>query len=563
MDSPPQSTDPEAAAPLEQQLTIRKRRWAPRVRTGCWTCRSRHVKCDEVRPSCIRCRKGNRTCSGYLDSVAPTSLQLSSAPVESCLEELRLNRHFLHHVIPSATPKLSCDYWRYYIPRFTNTVPAIWHATNALSALMWTTIEANGDAAAVDCSRLGKLAVIQHSASIKQILQLTEKKALSMQDKTVILVANFFLCVVSGYPGNLANFMALHKKAVRLIRHWKFWECVDTSDEAMHLLFSTINHVRMHEDSLLVTPDTPSDDWQEALAYLQERPLKSVLKAYMELEMIWISLHAILEELLAQSSTTAVDVAVAHMKRASLQSRFLLWEEQYLSLIYSTKNISPLGSAALSVRRILTRICFEMRLEPFEHAGDETRWDPFDRDFTSAWCGIEETLTAGTSYNVDAPTRFGPSLRISLQFIARFCRKQDIRHAAAALLRSQVPKAMSIEPSTMPLLVESIIALEEGHWDSCCQVPKCRRGEFICNWHRVAKVNAISLEELRYHEFQCLTVGDIHSVPEHGKLGDVHDGDEARDIGAPSSETPKAYAAEQYGAHTSSRDVSLPQSACV
>ncbi|OAA50865.1 C6 zinc finger domain protein [Beauveria brongniartii RCEF 3172] len=500
---------------------------------------SRHVKCDEARPFCIRCRKGNRTCSGYyLDSVAPASLQLSSAPVDSCLEGLRLNRHFLHHLIPSAAAEFNCDYWRYYIPRFTLTVPAIWHATNALSALMWARIEANGDVAAVDCSKLGKLAVTQHLAAIQQVLQLvTTHRTLSRQDKTIILVANFFFCAYSGHPGNLENFMALHKKTVRLIRDWRFWEGVDTSDEAMHLLFLTISYARIQEESLLVTADTPSDDWQEALAYLQERPLKSILKAYVELEMVWISLHAILEELLAQSSTTSVDIAVAHMKRASLQSRFLLWEERYLSLIYSTKNIHPLGAAALSVRRILTRICFEMRLEPFEHAGDETRWDPFDRDFTSAWCVIEEALTAGTSYNGDAPARFGPSLRISLQFIVRFCRKHDIRHAAAALLRSEIPKSLSTEPPTGPLLVESIIALEEGHWDSCCQVPKCRRGEFICNWHRVAK----------------------HSVPKDGKLGDGHDGDEARDIGAPSSETPKIYAAEQYGAHTSSRDVSMPQ----
>ncbi|KAM3551483.1 hypothetical protein ARSEF4850_007842 [Beauveria asiatica] len=533
MDSPPQSTDPEAAASLEQRLPIRKRQWAPRVRTGCWTCRSRHVKCDEARPFCIRCRKGNRTCSGYyLDSVAPASLQLSSAPVDSCLEGLRLNRHFLHHLIPSAAAEFNCDYWRYYIPRFTLTVPAIWHATNALSALMWARIEANGDAAAVDCSKLGKLAVTQHLAAIQQVLQLvTTQRTLSRQDKTIILVANFFFCAYSGHPGNLENFVALHKKTIRLIRDWRFWEGVDTSDEAMHLLFLTISYARIQEESLLVTSDTPSDDWQEALAYLQERPLKSILKAYIELEMIWISLHAILEELLAQSSTTSVDIAVAHMKRASLQSRFLLWEEQYLSLIYSTKTIHPLGAAALSVRRILTRICFEMRLEPFEHVGDETRWDPFDKDFTSAWCVIEEALNARTNYHADAPARFGPSLRISLQFIVRFCRKHDIRHAAAALLRSEIPKSLSSEPPTGPLLAESIIALEEGHWDSCCQVPKCRRGEFICNWHRVAKVNAISMEKLRYHEFQCLTVGDIHSVPEHGNLGDGHDGEEARDIG--------------------------------
>ncbi|KAA8636639.1 hypothetical protein SMACR_00876 [Sordaria macrospora] len=33
-----------------------------RTRSGCYTCRSRRVKCDETHPVCERCRKGNREC---------------------------------------------------------------------------------------------------------------------------------------------------------------------------------------------------------------------------------------------------------------------------------------------------------------------------------------------------------------------------------------------------------------------------------------------------------------------------------------------------------------------
>lgn len=33
-----------------------------RVRTGCLTCRERHLKCDEGAPICQNCRKSNRTC---------------------------------------------------------------------------------------------------------------------------------------------------------------------------------------------------------------------------------------------------------------------------------------------------------------------------------------------------------------------------------------------------------------------------------------------------------------------------------------------------------------------
>ncbi|RAK99901.1 putative C6 transcription factor [Aspergillus ibericus CBS 121593] len=56
---------------------------------GCETCRWRKKKCDEARPSCIRCLKSNRTCKGYVDQatsklafryVIPDSVQSPPQP---------------------------------------------------------------------------------------------------------------------------------------------------------------------------------------------------------------------------------------------------------------------------------------------------------------------------------------------------------------------------------------------------------------------------------------------------------------------------------------------------
>ncbi|ATY66239.1 C6 zinc finger domain [Cordyceps militaris] len=502
------SATSSASASKEQRPAPRKKRWAPRVRTGCWTCRSRHVKCDEARPICMRCQKTQRKCAGYLDPIGP-SLQLSTAPAGCCPEGLRLNSYFLHHLVRSAADEFDCDYWRYYMPRFTQTVPAIWHATNALSALMWA---GNGDpaaAGAADCAKLHKLAVVQHSAAMNDVLRLTRKNTLSVADKAVIVVANFFFCAIAGHPGNIETFMAMHGKTVRLIRHWRFWELVDSSAEAMHLFHLFIKSVRIREESLLLTCQTPGEGWEDAVVFLQKRPLGSVIKAYIELEMLWISLYAVLDGFFIRSSATMLDVEATNTRRAELQPLFLIWERRYQAFLFCTPNIHPVGAAALSVRYILTRICFEMHLQPFEHVAEETCWDSFEQEFTLAWRIIEETLTAPASFTKSSPARFRPSLRTSLQFIARYCRKHSLRHAAAALLRSELPNGQSGKPPTTPLLVESIITLEESESKTCGQVPRCQPGEFICNWHRVAKVHAISLEESECHEFQCLTVGDI------------------------------------------------------
>ncbi|KIV83267.1 hypothetical protein, variant 1 [Exophiala sideris] len=47
-----------------------------RVKTGCLTCRKRHIKCDEKKPDCRNCEIGNRECQ--YDSITDTALQLGS-----------------------------------------------------------------------------------------------------------------------------------------------------------------------------------------------------------------------------------------------------------------------------------------------------------------------------------------------------------------------------------------------------------------------------------------------------------------------------------------------------
>ncbi len=43
----------------ESDVSIKKRK---RVRTGCFTCRDRHLKCDEAQGQCQNCRKSGRLC---------------------------------------------------------------------------------------------------------------------------------------------------------------------------------------------------------------------------------------------------------------------------------------------------------------------------------------------------------------------------------------------------------------------------------------------------------------------------------------------------------------------
>ncbi|KAJ5810885.1 hypothetical protein N7447_010401, partial [Penicillium robsamsonii] len=43
----------------------RRRKWAPKLKSGCMTCKVRRVKCDEEKPHCRRCMSTGRKCDGY------------------------------------------------------------------------------------------------------------------------------------------------------------------------------------------------------------------------------------------------------------------------------------------------------------------------------------------------------------------------------------------------------------------------------------------------------------------------------------------------------------------
>ncbi|KAG6024399.1 hypothetical protein E4U19_003819 [Claviceps sp. Clav32 group G5] len=62
----------------------RLRAFAPKVRTGCVTCKKRRKKCDEEKPICRRCRDEDYICDGYLNIVSPKQPR---KPKSHCLAE--------------------------------------------------------------------------------------------------------------------------------------------------------------------------------------------------------------------------------------------------------------------------------------------------------------------------------------------------------------------------------------------------------------------------------------------------------------------------------------------
>lgn len=54
-----------------------------RSRTGCLTCKTRRVKCDERKPACERCESANVECAGYAEKKRLAARQLVQRPPQS------------------------------------------------------------------------------------------------------------------------------------------------------------------------------------------------------------------------------------------------------------------------------------------------------------------------------------------------------------------------------------------------------------------------------------------------------------------------------------------------
>ncbi|KAK1252262.1 hypothetical protein MKX08_003449 [Trichoderma sp. CBMAI-0020] len=59
--------------------TRHTRRSSTRARTGCNTCKKRHVKCDETRPACLNCMKWRGYCDSYSDAADSSQPQSRSS----------------------------------------------------------------------------------------------------------------------------------------------------------------------------------------------------------------------------------------------------------------------------------------------------------------------------------------------------------------------------------------------------------------------------------------------------------------------------------------------------
>ncbi|KAL2208713.1 hypothetical protein CC79DRAFT_582197 [Sarocladium strictum] len=204
-----------AAAPTTTIKATRPRRaYHTKAKTGCRTCRIRRVRCDEHKPSCVRCTSTGRTCDGY-DSLSPSSSPSSSSSAVSASpspprseplnaaadlrltlprqnsQEVRSYHYFLQVTAPSLAGAFHSDFWLAEVPRVCLSDAAIWHAIVSLAS-------AHEDFADNGRSSESSFALKQFNSAIRC---LTESRSPRHADRwRALIVSTIFtyICTIKG-----------------------------------------------------------------------------------------------------------------------------------------------------------------------------------------------------------------------------------------------------------------------------------------------------------------------------------------------------------------------------
>ncbi|KAK0127395.1 hypothetical protein ONS96_006940 [Cadophora gregata f. sp. sojae] len=130
----------------------KKRARKPKTRTGCITCKIRRVKCDEGKPSCVKCTTTGRKCDGYANK-DPEPVGLETCTRSDCLlstrniaralssnilengQERRAFEFFRHRTAIEMSGFFHSEFWDGLLPQASQSEPAILHAVIALGSL--------------------------------------------------------------------------------------------------------------------------------------------------------------------------------------------------------------------------------------------------------------------------------------------------------------------------------------------------------------------------------------------------------------------------------------------
>ncbi|KAF2792475.1 hypothetical protein K505DRAFT_376027 [Melanomma pulvis-pyrius CBS 109.77] len=187
---------------MSSPIFASRRKWAPKGRGGCSTCRLRHVRCDGKKPMCTPCKKSSRLCehsSGpNLDQLKvvlwkPTRLNPQRIVLnpDHTSDEVRAFDFFRTKVATNLGGFFESEFWSRDVLQFAQQEPSARHAVVALASLSESMLKATPTSSMTPTSEL--FALRQHAKAISKLKQRLNNNNESSQ-QAVIVTCVLFIC---------------------------------------------------------------------------------------------------------------------------------------------------------------------------------------------------------------------------------------------------------------------------------------------------------------------------------------------------------------------------------
>ncbi|KAH6682480.1 hypothetical protein B0J14DRAFT_573682 [Halenospora varia] len=504
-----------SSGPSEQEVYIYKRRRAfkPKARSGCKTCRVRHVKCDETKPACLKCSKTGRKCDGYqsqtqqqplvprpqptssftpsgkvaLPVVVPLMPLITSETFNDPLER-RSFAYFMQHTIPQLSGILTSDFWSRLVMQTAHYEPAIKHAVVALGSLHESFRRGESHTQELSLSKTERtFATSQYVRAIGLLVGPEQKEKQKMD---VALIACVLFVCFEVLRCNNGSAISHIDGGAKILKEYE--ETLGNNDIGSALTTTSNPYVSLSTLRLIFTRlDTQASQMiagrSRQLYYADSghfkesasstrlppgsiaRTLTSIENARDALDDIWTSATSSLESL---SSPAKMQMSMDLIRSETLL-RLKVWIRDFKDLIGNlerTKAIMPDTQKEIHAANLqwnFVRIAFSV--DHIRAATDETVWDAFLPEYESM-LGHAEAIFELSRSNTSSQAGVGEdqpiftldtSILFPLYFIAVKCRQSTIRRRAIALLNSEMRREGLWSSKIMALVAERVVEIEE------------------------------------------------------------------------------------------------------
>ncbi|KZL81593.1 c6 transcription [Colletotrichum incanum] len=500
------------------------RKFAPKSRLGCKTCKIRRVKCDLSRPSCLKCYSTGRSCDGYAEMpLAPkTEVEFSyyhngkANRAESCdshhpcttisacqPKQWRAKYHGLtsHNLGPfmvlpvtgsAQTEAISffefisikhlneyhpCESWRRTLMFFSQTVPAVRYAATALALIHRKYLnrdftDREHQPQSLKDQLPDKAPLLHYNRAIQ--LLLNQENGDSIETTAVTLLVCYLFTCFDHLAGNYVQAIKHLRGGVELSRNVdkailnnnSTYE--DAVPSGIHTLMSQVTRQIRRLDIQAVTflvDWTPADIQDTFVSQLP--PFDS---AFQSLDQAADHIHILVAQVMRLRNTEQQNSPLGKMPASSSSLRDVISGQLEISSSLfenmlqqgSSHETDPEPYPLISLLRLQHTIAWT--LLHTSGPGREMDYDNFLPQFQQCVTLAVDVAAAHVRYSGSLKPSFTPEVGIVpvLYIIGVKCRHPVVRREVLSILRRQPIREAVWDSISAAKVVERVIEIEEG-----------------------------------------------------------------------------------------------------